>query len=74
LEAAAKVLEVTIKAADVNRTQEIDGATRALASERIDVLIVLQTTQLLAWVGGLPNWRWRNGYRPLRISRAWPAG
>jgi putative ABC transport system substrate-binding protein len=48
LEAAAKVLEVTIKAADVKRTEEIDGAMQALASQRVDVIIVLQTTLLLS--------------------------
>jgi ABC-type uncharacterized transport system substrate-binding protein len=48
LEAAAKVLEVTIKAVDVNRTEEIDGAMQALASQRVDVVIVLQTTLLLS--------------------------
>lgn len=48
LEAAAKVLEVTIKAADVNRIEEIDGAMQALASQHVDVVIVLQTTLLLS--------------------------
>jgi putative ABC transport system substrate-binding protein len=48
LEAAAKVLEVTIKAVDVNKTEEIDGAMQALASQRVDVVIVLQTTLLLS--------------------------
>jgi putative ABC transport system substrate-binding protein len=48
LQAAAKVLEVTIKAVDVNSTEEIDGAMQALASQRVDVVIVLQTTLLLS--------------------------
>jgi putative ABC transport system substrate-binding protein len=48
LEAAAKVLEVTISSADVNSPQEIDGAMEALASRRVDVIIVLQTTLLLS--------------------------
>jgi putative ABC transport system substrate-binding protein len=48
LEAAAKVLEVTIKAADVNRMEEIDGAMQAMASQHVDVVIVLQTTLLLS--------------------------
>ena len=34
LEAAAKILEVTIKTVDVNSPQEIDGAMQALASQR----------------------------------------
>jgi putative ABC transport system substrate-binding protein len=48
LEAAANVLEVTIKATDVNSIQEIDGAMQALASQHVDVVIVLQTTLLLS--------------------------
>src|ERR1700730_17465735 len=48
LEAAAKVLEVTIKAVDVNRTEEIDGAMQALASRPVDVVIMLQPTLLLS--------------------------
>jgi len=48
LEAAAKILEVTIKTADVDSPQEIDGAMQALASQRVDAVIVLQTTLLLS--------------------------
>jgi putative ABC transport system substrate-binding protein len=48
LEAAAKILAVTIKTADVNSPQEIDGAMQALVSQRVDVVIVLQTTLLLS--------------------------
>ena len=48
LEAAAKALEVTINSADVNSPQGIDGAMEALASQRVDVVIVLQTTLLLS--------------------------
>lgn len=48
LEAAAKVLELTIKAADVNGVEEIDGAMQALANHHVDVVIVLQTTLLLS--------------------------
>jgi putative tryptophan/tyrosine transport system substrate-binding protein len=48
LEAAAKALEVTINSADVDSPQEIDGAMEALASQRVDVVIVLQTTLLLS--------------------------
>jgi ABC-type uncharacterized transport system substrate-binding protein len=48
LEAAARVLEVTIKTADVNTIEEIDGAIQALASQHVDVVIVLQTTLLLS--------------------------
>jgi putative tryptophan/tyrosine transport system substrate-binding protein len=48
LEAAAKVLEVTIKAVDVDSIEEIDGAMQTLASQHVDVVIVLQTTLLLS--------------------------
>ncbi|WP_439400370.1 ABC transporter substrate-binding protein (plasmid) [Bradyrhizobium sp. PMVTL-01] len=48
LEAAAKVLEVTITAADVNRSEEIDDAMQVLASQHVDVVVVLQTTLLLS--------------------------
>jgi putative ABC transport system substrate-binding protein len=48
LEAAAKVLEVTIKTADVNRVEEVDGAIQALTSQHVDAVIVLQTTLLLS--------------------------
>jgi putative ABC transport system substrate-binding protein len=44
---AAKALELTIVEADVNGPEEIEGALHALASERADVVIVLQTTLLL---------------------------
>ena len=45
LEAAAKVLEVTIRTVDVSRAQEIDGAMQSLARQGVDVVIVLQTTR-----------------------------
>jgi len=48
-------------AADVTRTEEIDGAMQALASQRVDVVIVLQTKLLLSLAGGLQNWHWQNG-------------
>jgi putative tryptophan/tyrosine transport system substrate-binding protein len=48
LEAAAKALEVTIRAVDVSRAQEIDAAMQALARQHVDVVIVLQTTLLLS--------------------------
>jgi len=48
LEGAAKVLEVTIRAVDVSKAQEIDAAMQSLARQRVDVVIVLQTTLLLS--------------------------
>jgi putative tryptophan/tyrosine transport system substrate-binding protein len=48
LRAAAKALEVDISAADANRPEEIDAALHALASQRVNVVIVLQTSMLLS--------------------------
>ena len=47
LEAAAKALEVKIVRADATRAGDLDGALRALAGERVDVAIILQTSMLL---------------------------
>src|SRR5216684_6560430 len=48
LEAAARTLEVKIAAADASRPDKIDSAFQALANERVDVVIVLQTSMLLS--------------------------
>jgi putative ABC transport system substrate-binding protein len=48
LAAAAKALELTIAEADVNSPLEIERAIEALASQRVDVVIVLQTGLLLS--------------------------
>jgi putative ABC transport system substrate-binding protein len=48
LEAAARTLEVKIAAADASRPDKIDSAFQALANERADVVIVLQTSMLLS--------------------------
>ncbi|MFI5014503.1 MAG: ABC transporter substrate-binding protein [Hyphomicrobiales bacterium] len=48
LEAAARTLEVKIAAADAGRPDKIGSAFQALASERVDVVIVLQTSMLLS--------------------------
>jgi putative ABC transport system substrate-binding protein len=45
---AAKALELTIAEADVNSPVEIESAVEALASHRVDVVIVLQTGLLLS--------------------------
>jgi putative ABC transport system substrate-binding protein len=47
LEALARSLEVKTFSADANRPEELEGALRLLASERVDVVIVLQTSILL---------------------------
>jgi putative tryptophan/tyrosine transport system substrate-binding protein len=46
---AAKAMELTVVEADVNRPEEIEGAVEALANQRVDVVIVLQTTLLLSF-------------------------
>jgi putative ABC transport system substrate-binding protein len=46
---AARALELTVVEADVNRPEEIEGAVEALASQRVDIVIVLQTTLLLSF-------------------------
>src|SRR5260370_22171232 len=48
LEAAARALEIKIIAADVSRPDKIDSAFQALANERVDVVIVLQTSMLVS--------------------------
>jgi putative ABC transport system substrate-binding protein len=47
LEVIGRALGVKIVAADAGRPDKIDGALQALANQRIDVVIVLQTTMLL---------------------------
>jgi putative ABC transport system substrate-binding protein len=51
LKTAAAALEVTIVEAEVNRPGEVEGAVEALASQRVDVVIVLQSTLLLVLNG-----------------------
>jgi putative ABC transport system substrate-binding protein len=48
LEAAGRVLEVTIVAADASRPEELDGALQVLASQQVNVVIVLQSSMLLS--------------------------
>jgi putative ABC transport system substrate-binding protein len=47
LEALARTLEVKTFSADANRPEELEGALQLLASEQVDVVIVLQTSILL---------------------------
>jgi putative ABC transport system substrate-binding protein len=47
LEVVGRALGVKIVAADAGRPDKIDDAMQALANQRIDVVIVLQTTMLL---------------------------
>jgi putative ABC transport system substrate-binding protein len=48
LEALARALELKTFSADANRPEDIEGALQLLASERVDVVIVLQTSILVA--------------------------
>jgi putative ABC transport system substrate-binding protein len=48
LASAAKALEITVVEADANRPEEIDRTWQAIARERVDIVIVLQTTLLLS--------------------------
>jgi putative ABC transport system substrate-binding protein len=60
LKAAAKALEVDIAAADADRPEEIDAALHALASQRVDVVIVLQTSMLLSERQQIAAWALAN--------------
>src|SRR5262245_8127342 len=48
LEAAGRKLEVVVTSSDVNRPEEIESALQALASRRVGVVIVLQSSLLLS--------------------------
>jgi putative ABC transport system substrate-binding protein len=49
LEASARAANIKIVSADANEPHELDGALRILSDERVDVVIVLQTSMLLAY-------------------------
>jgi putative ABC transport system substrate-binding protein len=46
MEDAARMLQVKIVVADASRPEDLDGALQTLASERVDVVIVLQSSML----------------------------
>jgi putative tryptophan/tyrosine transport system substrate-binding protein len=48
LQAAGQVLHVSVVTAGASRPDEIDGALQALAQQRVDVVIVLQSSMLLS--------------------------
>jgi len=48
LEATARALEVKVVSVDANRPEDLDNALQALASARVDVVIVLQTSMLIS--------------------------
>jgi putative ABC transport system substrate-binding protein len=60
LTAAAKALEVDIATADANRPEEIDAALHALARQRVDIVIVLQTSMLLSERNQIVAWELAN--------------
>jgi len=48
LEAAGSALEIKVIAADVNVPDDLDGAFQKLGNDRVDVIIVLQTSMLVS--------------------------
>ena len=48
LETLARALELKTFSADANRPEDLEGALQVLASERVDVVIVLQTSILVS--------------------------
>ncbi|MBR0692612.1 ABC transporter substrate-binding protein [Bradyrhizobium lablabi] len=48
VEASARAAKIATVSADANRPDDLDGAVRYLSDERVDVVIVLQTSMLLA--------------------------
>ena len=49
LEAAARAAEIKIVAADANKPEELDSALQVLRDQSVDVVIVLQTSMLIAY-------------------------
>jgi putative tryptophan/tyrosine transport system substrate-binding protein len=49
LEASARAAKINIVSVDANRPEDLDGALRILSDEHVDVVIVLQTSMLLAY-------------------------
>ncbi len=49
LEASARAAKINIVSVDANRPEDLDGALRFLSDEHVDVVIVLQTSMLLAY-------------------------
>jgi putative tryptophan/tyrosine transport system substrate-binding protein len=47
LEAAGRALEIKIIAADANGPDQVEGAMQSLAHQKVDVVIVLQTSMLI---------------------------
>jgi len=60
LTAAAKASKIEIATADANRPEEINGALQALTGQRVDVIIVLQTSMLLSERDQIVAWELAN--------------
>ena len=60
LTAAAKASKIEIATADANRPEEINGALQALTGQRVDVIIVLQTSMLLSERDQIVAWESAN--------------
>jgi putative ABC transport system substrate-binding protein len=48
IEAASQALEIKLVAKDANRPDEVEGALQFLADQKVDVVIVLQTSMLIS--------------------------
>jgi len=48
IEAAGQALEIKLVAKDANRPDEVEGALQFLADQKVDVVIVLQTSMLIS--------------------------
>jgi putative ABC transport system substrate-binding protein len=48
LEATARALEVKVVSADANQPEDLDNALQTLATARVDVVIMLQTSMLIS--------------------------
>jgi putative tryptophan/tyrosine transport system substrate-binding protein len=48
LQAAGQALEIKLIAKDANRPDEVEGALQFLADQKVDVVIVLQTSMLIS--------------------------
>jgi putative ABC transport system substrate-binding protein len=48
IEAAAQAVEIKLVAKDANRPDEVEGALQFLADQKVDVVVVLQTSMLIS--------------------------
>jgi len=74
--AAGRAIGVTILEVGASGPGELDDAMRSLAKQQADIVIILQSSMLIASVAKLRNRLWRNIYRLYTaIENTWsPAG